>query len=102
MGGEPLLGWDVVALVEFFVDRLACYLRVALSNQVLRLDIRNVTLVSRHVLSLDIVGRPTDPVGTSFRDISNGKLLSVLVLGWRFRIESSLGQATLLCRVVDV
>jgi len=77
---------------EITVDCLASDLSKRLAKEVLRLDVRDIALITRNMLCLDIVGGPTDPVLTNLRKIGVLYLLRANVLLRGFRVESPLGE----------
>ena len=71
------------ALLILVVDGLTSGLSKGLTIEVLRLHLRNVTSVARDMLSLDILVRSTNPVGTSFRGVTILKLVIHIILAGR-------------------
>ncbi len=70
-----------------------------LSENVFRLDVRDETLITRDMLCLDILCRPTNPILTLSRRVCELNMVVVQILGRSLRIEGSLsmGDASACC-----
>ena len=85
-GRESVLDRVVEALLEFLIDRLGGRLREALTVEILAAHLRNVTLIARDVLALDVLVRATDPVLTLPGGIAILQLIGLGVLSTRVDI----------------
>ena len=85
-GRESVLDRVVEALLEFLIDRLGGRLREALTVEILTAHLRNVTLIARDVLALDVLVRAADPVLTLPGGIAVLQLIGLGVLSTRVDI----------------
>lgn len=84
------MSWVIKPGLKLLIDSDASVLSERLSEYVFRFNVRDKTLITWDILSLDVLSWPTDPVVTLLRGIGELEAESLKILRCLLRIKGSL------------